>query len=105
MPAARAAATVAVERAFDLASLAALMLFVAPMLGSSRIARATEWTSAALICRRRHRGRASDARGDADTRRGRRRAAADGSHDRARAASVVAPSAPAAGRSGSAGSR
>ena len=49
VPAARAAATVAVERAFDLVSLAALMLLAAPALGSSRVARATEWTSAVLV--------------------------------------------------------
>ena len=49
VPAARGAATVAVERVFDLASLAVLMLVAAPVLGSSRVARATEWTSAALV--------------------------------------------------------
>jgi uncharacterized membrane protein YbhN (UPF0104 family) len=49
VPAARAAATVAIERVFDLVSLAALMLLAAPVLGSSRVARATEWTSAALV--------------------------------------------------------
>jgi uncharacterized membrane protein YbhN (UPF0104 family) len=49
VPAARGAATVAVERVFDVASLAVLMLAAAPLLGSSRVARATEWTSAALV--------------------------------------------------------
>ena len=49
VPAARGAATVAVERVFDLGSLAALMLVAAPVLGSSPVARATEWTSAALV--------------------------------------------------------
>jgi uncharacterized membrane protein YbhN (UPF0104 family) len=49
VPAARAAATVAVERAFDVVSLAAIMLVAAPGLGSSRVARATEWTSAVLV--------------------------------------------------------
>src|SRR6185312_7157851 len=47
--AARGAASVAVERVFDLAALAILMLVAAPLLGSSRAARATEWTSAALV--------------------------------------------------------
>ena len=49
VPAARGAASVLVERLFDLASLAVLMLVAAPFLGSSRVARATEWTSAALV--------------------------------------------------------
>ena len=49
VPAARGAASVAVERVFDLAALAILMLVAAPLLGSSRAARATEWTSAALV--------------------------------------------------------
>jgi len=49
VPAARGAASVAVERVFDLAALAILMLAAAPLLGSSRAARATEWTSAALV--------------------------------------------------------
>ena len=49
VPAARGAASVLVERVFDIAALAALMLSAAPLLGSSRAARATEWTSAALV--------------------------------------------------------
>ena len=49
VPAARGAASVAVERVFDLAALAILMLVAAPLLGSSRAARATEWTSVALV--------------------------------------------------------
>jgi uncharacterized protein (TIRG00374 family) len=49
VPAARGAASVAVERLFDLGSLAVLMLVAAPLLGSSRVAHATEWTSAALV--------------------------------------------------------
>jgi hypothetical protein len=49
VPAARAAATVAVERAFDVGSLAALMLLATPLLGPGRVARATEWTSAVLV--------------------------------------------------------
>jgi uncharacterized protein (TIRG00374 family) len=49
VPAARAAASVAVERVFDVASLAVLMLVAAPLLGSSRAARTTELTSAAVV--------------------------------------------------------
>ncbi|HXD69010.1 MAG TPA: flippase-like domain-containing protein [Gaiellales bacterium] len=49
VPAARGAASVAVERVFDLAALAIVMLVAAPFLGSSRVARATGWTSAALV--------------------------------------------------------
>ncbi|HEY3763926.1 MAG TPA: flippase-like domain-containing protein [Gaiellales bacterium] len=45
----RGAATVAVERLFDLASLAILMLIATPVLGSSSVVRVTAWTSAALL--------------------------------------------------------
>ena len=47
--AARGAATVAVERVFDLASLAIVMLVAAPALGSGSVVRVTVWTSAAVL--------------------------------------------------------
>ena len=47
--AARGAATVAVERVFDVASLAVLMLVATPALGSGSVVRATAWTSAAAL--------------------------------------------------------
>jgi uncharacterized protein (TIRG00374 family) len=47
--AARGAATVAVERVFDLASLAVLMLVATPALGSSSLVRATAWASAVVL--------------------------------------------------------
>jgi len=46
---ARGAATVAVERVFDLASLAVLMLVATPALGSSPLVRATAWASAVVL--------------------------------------------------------
>ena len=45
----RGAATVAVERGFDVASLAVLMLVATPVLGSGSVVRATAWTSAAAL--------------------------------------------------------
>ena len=47
--AARGAATVAVERVFDVASLAVLMLVATPALGSGAVVRATAWTSVAAL--------------------------------------------------------
>ncbi len=47
--AARGAATVAVERVFDVASLAVLMLVATPALGSGSVVRATAWTSVATL--------------------------------------------------------
>jgi uncharacterized protein (TIRG00374 family) len=47
--AARGAATVAVERVFDVASLAVLMLVATPALGSGPVVRATAWTSVAVL--------------------------------------------------------
>jgi uncharacterized protein (TIRG00374 family) len=47
--AARGAATVAVERVFDVASLAVLMLVATPVLGSGAVVRATAWTSVATL--------------------------------------------------------
>ncbi len=47
--AARGAATVAVERVFDLASLAIVMLVATPALGPGSVVRVTAWTSAAVL--------------------------------------------------------
>lgn len=49
VPAMRGAATVAVERVFDLASLAIIMLVATPMLGSGSVVRVTAWTSVAVL--------------------------------------------------------
>ncbi len=49
VPAMRGAGTVAVERVFDLASLAGLMLVATPFLGPGSVVRLTAWTSAAVL--------------------------------------------------------
>ena len=49
VPAMRGAGTVAVERVFDLASLAGLMLVATPFLGSGSVVRLTAWTSAVVL--------------------------------------------------------
>jgi uncharacterized membrane protein YbhN (UPF0104 family) len=49
IPALRGAATVAVERLFDLAALALLMVAAWPFLGSGAVTRVTGWTSVAVL--------------------------------------------------------
>ena len=49
VPALRGAATVAVERLFDVASLALLMVAAWPLLGSGAVTRVTGWTSVAVL--------------------------------------------------------